>query len=268
MQAVFNKSRASNRWQIQARILRDLSEHFAPKTEQLDIYAEEGNVTLTSYTEKVVHGRGIKFLCRSVRPTALTMPAEVLKQPLQTAVTIKTVDFEEFNAQELIHIGINVKDFRNIVTHADSLKATLTALYSHPTQPLQLSYSGEGMRCEFTLMTIGDFRGSSADAAVTRLPTREPTRHASSLNGASTRAAPESAMAPQQMAPRSTTRSRQSRTLGSRSAPSQTRTMPDPDSDSLFFQAGDDDQLWGTTDEREDGDGYVGWDASADHVRL
>ena len=196
------------------------------------------------------------------------MPIGVLKQPLQTAVTIKTVDFEQFDAQELIHIGISVKDFRNIVTHADSLKATLTALYSHPTQPLQLSYSGEGMRCEFTLMTIGDFRSSFADAAVTRPPTREPTRQTSSANRASTSPASESTMAPPPVPPPTATRSRQSRPLGSRSAPFQTRTVQDPSSDSLFVSAGDDDQFWGTADEREDGDGYVGWDASADHVRL
>ena len=67
MQAVFNKSRASSSWQIQARMLRDLSEHFGPKTEQLDIYAEEGNVTLTSYTEKNMHGRGTKVYANQYR---------------------------------------------------------------------------------------------------------------------------------------------------------------------------------------------------------
>ena len=60
MQAIFNRSRATNVWKMQAKMLRELSEYFGPRTEQLDIYSEEGNVTLTSYTEKVVHGKGLK----------------------------------------------------------------------------------------------------------------------------------------------------------------------------------------------------------------
>ena len=33
-------------------------EHFGPGTEQLDIYSEDGRVSLTSYTEKVMSGSG------------------------------------------------------------------------------------------------------------------------------------------------------------------------------------------------------------------
>lgn len=38
--------------------LREFVEHFAPRTEQLDIFAENGHVTFTSYTEKVSNGKG------------------------------------------------------------------------------------------------------------------------------------------------------------------------------------------------------------------
>lgn len=65
MQAVFNKSRATNSWKASAVMLKEFAEHFGQKTEQLDICAEEGNVTLTSYTEKVILGEG-GFSCSNV----------------------------------------------------------------------------------------------------------------------------------------------------------------------------------------------------------
>ena len=59
MQAVFNKGRATNSWKASARMLKEFSEHFGPRTEQLDICSEDSNVTLTSFTEKVVLGKGL-----------------------------------------------------------------------------------------------------------------------------------------------------------------------------------------------------------------
>lgn len=60
MQAIFDKGKAVNRWTGQAKMLRSYMEYFGPRTEQLDIYAEDGQVILTSYTEKIVHGKGLE----------------------------------------------------------------------------------------------------------------------------------------------------------------------------------------------------------------
>ena len=59
MQAVFDKRRASNKWKASARMLKEFADHFGNKTEQLDICSEEGQVTFTSYTEKVTQGKGL-----------------------------------------------------------------------------------------------------------------------------------------------------------------------------------------------------------------
>src|SRR4051794_10583292 len=76
------------------------------------------------------------------------------------------MEFEEFRVEEKLHIAFSVKDFKAIVTHADSLNASITALYSKPTRPLQIAYeSDNGLLCEFTLMTIGDYRGGSVTPA-------------------------------------------------------------------------------------------------------
>ena len=59
MHALFDKNVATNMWKIQSRRLRQYIEFFGPKTEQLDIFYEDGRVTLTSYTEKITNGKGL-----------------------------------------------------------------------------------------------------------------------------------------------------------------------------------------------------------------
>lgn len=62
MQALFNKSAAHNIFQVSAKMLKEYSEYFAPKAEQLGIYAEGGRVTFASFTEKIMDGKGINSL--------------------------------------------------------------------------------------------------------------------------------------------------------------------------------------------------------------
>lgn len=58
MHAMFARESANNCWSISSKTLREFVEHFGPGTEQLDIYSEDGRVSLTSYTEKVMSGNG------------------------------------------------------------------------------------------------------------------------------------------------------------------------------------------------------------------
>ena len=75
MHATFDRLSATSRWTISASALKDFSEHFGPKTEQLDIYPEGGRCIFNSYTEKIMNGRGVSALLiseRSDSKTALT----------------------------------------------------------------------------------------------------------------------------------------------------------------------------------------------------
>lgn len=58
MHAVFDKASVSNTFTISASVLKDFIEYFEPKAEQLDIYSENGRATFTSYTEKIMEGKG------------------------------------------------------------------------------------------------------------------------------------------------------------------------------------------------------------------
>ena len=170
--------------------------------------------------------------------------------------------------EEHLHIGISVKDFKAIVTHAETLKTSITALYTFPTRPMQLSYHENGVRCEFTLMTIGQYRGGSVTpapaagphipaASAERLPSRQAADRIS--EHAKTTVMPP----PARPASRSFTRESQTQRT-SRPSPPPPQASLDPES--LFLPVEEDeDRVWGEKNYDMDQD-TLGWNASAKSV--
>lgn len=187
-----------------------------------------------------------------------------------------------------MHVAISVKDFRAIVLHAETLKTNVQAYYSLPTRPIQLTYNENGVDCEFTLMTIGDYQGSSMTPAPisvrgspATLTASLPLRQASlqPTQGNTVRGVEEQqkeAMPPpSQPASRSFPRTPQMQSGPGSFRPeslSQRTSRPSPpppkaslDPESLFLPAGDDDRQWDETN-YEDEEDTLGWDASGNHV--
>lgn len=238
MHALFDRNVANNRWSIQPGIMKEYIEHFGTKTEMLDIFAgDDRRAVFKSYTEKISNGR------------------EVLRHPLVTAIAVSTSDFDEFNVQPGLHIIISVKDFKAIVIHADTLKARLKAFYSLPTRPLQFSYGAEGLACEFTLMTSGDYNSAIA------IPTPAPQLYSRANSRAQSTRTNDSRSMPPPMEPasRRSTRIRP----GSANKTASPKTQSDPDLESLFVGQDDDDEArWEPADYSNEED-MLGWDASA-----
>jgi len=61
MHALFDRSSASNKWTIKAGFMKEFTDYFSPKAEQLDMYCEEGKMTFLSFTEKVVNAKSGKM---------------------------------------------------------------------------------------------------------------------------------------------------------------------------------------------------------------
>ncbi|PNS13788.1 hypothetical protein CAC42_3281 [Sphaceloma murrayae] len=244
MHALFDKSTASNGWKISARILREYIEYFGPRTEQLDMLSKDGKAVFTSFTEKIMDGK------------------EILKQPLETAISIHTEDFESFNFAEDMHLVISVKDFKAIVTHAETIRATIVAAFSRPSRPLQFSYQAQGIHCDFTLMTTGDYRGESTATTPAPVATASPSRRTSVAPAAPSppkkmRGMPPPAK-PASIASQLPRKGFASLQRGISMA-SQSRN-----SDSLFVpNDADDDHMWSAPDYDNDEAGdMLGWDAS------
>lgn len=88
--------------------------------------------------------------------------AEVLKKPMHTSIEIEIDEFEDIELEDQLHIVMNVRDFRSVVQHAAILGNNLTARYSTPARPIQITYTGDAVACEYLLMTVGERIGNPA----------------------------------------------------------------------------------------------------------
>jgi cell cycle checkpoint control protein RAD9A len=247
--ALMDKNAARNRWSMHAGAMREYIEYFGTKTEMLDIFAgDDGRCVFKSYTDKISNGN------------------QILKHPLVTAVAVNTNDFEEFHVEPGLHIIISVKDFKAIVTHADTLKTNIKAYYSRPTKPLQFSYGCDGLLCEFTLATSGDVNATSATP--TPVPQQMPSRATSraplttSADAPSVNQSMRSEMPPPVEPASRTTRRRNPGTRQENPLPTRPKA-PEPDPESLFVREGEDDANWEPIDYNNEEE-TLGWDASAD----
>lgn len=194
--------------------------------------------------------------------------SEIIKQPLQTSISLETSDFDLFTVEDDHCVGITIKDFRSIITHADTLRATVTAMYSDQGLPMQFSYSSEGVRCEVTVQTLPSGRGSSASVsrAVTREPQQRTATRTTPVTGNQSNGVSHNASKGR---PRTSQLGQLGRRHPSQQAPAQTTADPDPES--LFVPLDtEDDALWQPVEEREaetERD-VLGWDASDEHVRA
>ncbi|KAK2015545.1 hypothetical protein LZ32DRAFT_526251 [Colletotrichum eremochloae] len=141
--AKFDSDEAIHHWTIPSRTLRQLMEHFGPGVELLDINSDGEHVNFTCFTEKTTNGD------------------EVLKKPLHTSIAIEVDEFEDIEVEDKLRIVISVKDFRAIIQHAGITGNQLSARYSSPARPIRFTYPGDGISCEFLLMTVGE-RGNPA----------------------------------------------------------------------------------------------------------
>jgi cell cycle checkpoint control protein RAD9A len=246
MHALFDRNIAKNRWSMHSGAVKEYTEYFGTKTEMLDIFASaDGRCVFKSYTEKISNGK------------------EILKHPLVTAVAVNTSDFEQFTVQAGMHIIVSVKDFKAIVVHADTLKTSLKAFYSQPTRPLQFSYGCDGLLCEFTLMTSGDYNAAPPTPAPHAISSRQTSRTTSTTTAerGESRGFRSDMPPPVQPASRRDGSGRV-RNPGSRSASAAQVQPARQDSESLFVPE-DEDAAWAPLDyDKED---TLGWDASANH---
>lgn len=295
MHALFDSTRATNTWQIHARMLREYIEFFGARTEQLDMFLEDDRFTFTSYTEKIVHNKGNDaaifhdFPCRMLLAD-LSHHLEILKAPLQTSISLSPLDFPHFSITDSLHIAIAVSDFKTMVLHATTLNALVSCAYSVPLRPLQFNYTAPGMRCEFTLTTIGSGEGAATSAALAKeVGSRRPRPHAETPVGASRAASvttiqhsepgslppPRSSqreMPPPSSVPASRLQSSRGARLGSNlNAPEPSQrsaaVTANQDDEGLFWPDNDvenEDRKWGTMEEREEEDA-LGWAQGADN---
>lgn len=207
----------------------------------------------------------------------------VLKKPLHTSIAVEMDEFDDIEVAEKLHIIINVRDFRAILQHANWTSSELNAVYSRPGRPMKISYSGDGIICDFILMTVDEKSTGAAQkrgkTQTTARPVARPAsnsasnRPASEANNTAGRASPsqpqQQAQNPQaQMPPPrrpNAPRSSQFDIRAPLKQPSSTFK-----SDSLFLPQPDEDEQWEPVNPDDDEEGgenaRLEWDASNEPV--
>ena len=191
---------------------------------------------------------------------------EILKQPLHTTIAIDSQDFGDFKVEEKLHIVVSVKDFKSIIAHAGITNTIVKALYSHPSSPMQITYSDDNVVTEFILMTVGESRAASATpgpnasrASSKRPAPRKPleaTPNSKRIAGSSMPPPPVSATASMNQ---EAARARPTR-------PSPPPPQPSIQAEALFFPELDEDQRWDPVNYEEEEDEGLLWDARGDNV--
>lgn len=165
--------------------------------------------------------------------------------------------------EEKLHIVISVKDFKSIIAHAGTINTTVKALYSHPSSPMQLTYSDEGIMSEFILMTIGESRGTSA-APTSRANSKRPASRPPLEATPSSKRPSNHEMRPPSTSAAPSINREAARSKASR--PSPPPPQPSIQSDALFFPQADDDRRWDPVNFDEEEDEMLLWDAGGNSV--
>lgn len=170
----------------------------------------------------------------------------------------------------MLHIIISVKDFKAIVQHAGSLDTEVSAAYSYPSKPMQLKYGDESVTSEFILMTIGDYKATSAvplpntimrnsTSAASRQQTEDPSvANVVQQPAASMQPPPRSGGTPASLLGHRARSLRHSPPL----------PQPSINSDSLFLPDDEEDRRWNPSGYGGEEVELLGWDAGTDTVRI
>lgn len=198
---------------------------------------------------------------------------------------METDEFDDIEVEDKLHVIISVKDFRAIVQHAGITGNDISARYSLPASPIQLSYAGDSISCEFLIMTVGERGANPSQKTKKGGKNAGPKSTAPRLEATSRRAsvAPSEPLQPEPVQqqppapntnvvpPVSTARASASRSGAFDLRPTQQQPPPPPTmrSESLFV---DDDGGWEPVrDEEEDEEEdttRLGWDHSAEPVSV
>jgi cell cycle checkpoint control protein RAD9A len=187
---------------------------------------------------------------------------------LHTSIAVEKDEFEKFEVSEdSLHVVISVKDFRAITQHAAPLNSQIIAHYSSPSRPMQLSYEGDGIKCEFLLMTVVDrgVSGQTGRKSKTNAKTSKPPQ----LEAAASRTPSHAPTPAPQPVP-----TRQEKPMPSLrpSNPRLSQRVPPPafDEDDSLFVPQDNDNQWEPVnfndDEDEEDNARLEWNASAQPV--
>lgn len=107
--ALSNRDECTQHFTIQSRLAKEYLEHFRSRIEEVDIYVDGDKLIFNGFTEGFT-GEDSRISLKPVIKRVLIL--ELLKQPLQTQVSLSTGELEDFQFQERTHILLPLRDLK------------------------------------------------------------------------------------------------------------------------------------------------------------
>jgi len=104
--AVYNAQEFIQHFQISSKLAKDYLDHFQSRIEELDIYSERDRLIWNGFTEGFTGDDA-----RTVFIFAL-LTKDLLKQPLQTQVSLSTTELDDFKFETDVHVVLTLRDFK------------------------------------------------------------------------------------------------------------------------------------------------------------
>lgn len=134
--------------------MKNVTDHFAPRAEEITLTVEDGSLLLTSFTEGIRNDK------------------EILKQPVHTSVSIDAKEFLTMEVDEDIRVTFGLREFRAVVSLGDVLSTDLELFYGDSGRPMIVEFEKEGLIGEFVVATTAD--GNSTHASAPEISRRAP----------------------------------------------------------------------------------------------
>jgi cell cycle checkpoint control protein RAD9A len=155
----FNRDACPNSYQVQAKYLRECLDYTSQRAEEFQVSFSEEELEIMVYTREIVADK------------------EVLKQPLQTSMTMSLENIDEYQVDSGAGITVRLKELRTVVNFADALQreTALRCYFYKPGLPALFEVVNPTLPTKVEILFVFIASGYTGDDEVDK-PTTESTR--------------------------------------------------------------------------------------------
>eukprot|EP00092_Neocalanus_flemingeri_P099441 GFUD01126847.1.p1 GENE.GFUD01126847.1~~GFUD01126847.1.p1 ORF type:complete len:393 (-),score=161.67 GFUD01126847.1:126-1304(-) len=134
LRAVYDITRCTNRWIIQAKVMQEANGNFLANQEEVTMHVGLDSFKMKNYNDDYDE-----------------------KKQVHTELAMQPGEFEQFKIVEEASITFCLKELRSLLMFAEYLQLPISANFSQGGQPMVLTVSqGQAINCTYVLATLAD----------------------------------------------------------------------------------------------------------------
>ncbi|ORY05753.1 Rad9-domain-containing protein [Basidiobolus meristosporus CBS 931.73] len=156
LHALYSKADFRNRWVASPKILSGWIFHFHHKLEEITLECEPNVIRMKSFTEEIQ------------QIADETGKREEFRRGLQTEIISESDEFDLYEIHGDAEMTFNLKEFKAIVSFAETMSTSVIAHFENGGKPLLLSVQlADAVFGEFVLATLTDHLSSQTNSGMT-----------------------------------------------------------------------------------------------------